>query len=148
MKFFAITINRKEIIDNLNTLNSAYNWLETFSTVYTLSRETNELNNNTHYHALVSAELENDNFIFSGVWLKELDNNLEILKYLNYIKKDGKFKIYKRHSVENDINEHWTLKALKLVLSYDNLKDLFTDNPDMIKYIYHIEKLYNIKERS
>lgn len=143
MKYYAITINRSELTKDLKTIKSVENYLRDFCDVYVISVERNELNDNIHYHGLVKASENNDNFMLeSSIWKKQLDNKIDILKYINYIKKEGNFKVYQLTELELEQGITWQEKAIQLVEKHDNIRDILTESPEMLKYINHIEKLF------
>lgn len=138
----AITINNKELVKELKSIDFVYNFLSSMGDVYIIAVERNDLNKNTHYHALIDGDIT---FIekFNNIWSKVIETDIEVLKYIDYIKKDGTFKVYKKLDIESN-NDHWTSVILNLVLKYDSLNQLFHENPRMIKYITYIERLYKI----
>lgn len=150
--YYAITINTIEFINeyNLKSINHVKDFIdkniEADKTVYTISVERNELNQNIHYHILVSSTDEINKWNKVYWWIKEIDSDIEIIRYNNYIKKDGLYKVYHQLSLHNNLinNDTWYNQALELIPKYKSLKELFKENPHLIKQIHKVEKLWNI----
>lgn len=150
--YYAITINTIEFINeyNLKSINSVYDFIEknieSEKTIYTISVERNELNQNIHYHILVSSTEEINKWHKVYWWVKEIDSDIEIVRYNNYIKKDGLYKVYHQLSLQNSLinNDTWYNQALELIPKYKSLKDLLQEHPHLIKQIHKVEKLWNI----
>lgn len=150
--YYAITINTIEFINeyNLKSINRVKDFIEknvnADKKIYTISVERNELNQNIHYHILVSSTDKINKWNKVYWWIKEIDSDIEIVRYNNYIKKDGLYKVYLPLDLEQDIlnKDTWYNQALELIPNYKSLKDLFKDNPHLIKQIHKVEKLWNI----
>lgn len=150
--YYAITINTIEFINeyNLKSINRVKDFIEknieSDKTIYTISVERNELNQNIHYHILVSSTDEINKWNKVYWWIKEIDSDIEIIRYNNYIKKDGLYKVYYQLNLQNSLinNDTWYNQALELIPKYKSLKDLFKDNPHLIKQIHKVEKLWCI----
>lgn len=150
--YYAITINTIDVINdyNLKSINSVYDFInkniDFEKEIYTISVERNELNQNIHYHILVSSVADINQWNKVYWWVKEIDTDIEIIRYNNYIKKDGLYKVYHQLSLENSLinNDTWYNQALELIPKYKSLKDLFKAHPHLIKQIHKVEKLWYI----
>jgi len=151
-KYYAITINTINVINeyNLKSINSVKDFIEknvdADKTIYTISVERNKLNQNIHYHILVSSTDEINKWNKVYWWLKEIDSDIEVVRYNNYIKKDGLYKVYNQLSLHNNLinNDTWYNQALELIPKYKSLKELLQEHPHLIKQIHKVEKLWNI----
>lgn len=145
-KYYALTINNSDLVKSFKTIDLVYEFIKDFCDVNVIAVERNELNFNIHYHLLVSNLKSDKNVLFNSgyIWYKELETDLEITKYYHYILKDGRYKIYNFLPKELNIttNETWYEKALRLCNQYNSLAELFNDNPDMIKKITQVSKLF------
>lgn len=154
--YYAVTINNLQLTEKLKTIDIVQDFIKNILkdyeiTFYCISRESNEINNNTHYHLLISSNtsLTINDESKAPIWFKEIINEIEISKYLEYIKKDGKYKLYEMLPFEQK-NVTWYEKALWASQKYDSLKELFEENKDLIKHINQVVKLWeinNIRER-
>lgn len=150
--YYAITINTIEFINeyNLNSINKVKDFIiknvDADKKIYTISRERNKLNENTHYHILVSSTEEINKWNKVYWWIKQIDTDLEVIRYNNYIKKDGLYKAYHPLTLQHNLvnNDTWYNQALELIPKYDSLKELLQDHPHLIKQIHKVEKLWNI----
>ncbi len=150
--YYAITINTIEVINeyNLKSINKVKDFItnniDAEKQIYTISVERNELNQNIHYHILVSSTEDINKWHKVYWWVKEIDSDIEIIRYNNYIKKDGLYKVYHQLNLENSLinNDTWYNQALELIPKYNSLKDLFKEHPHLIKQIHKVEKLWNI----
>ena len=150
--YYAITINTIDIINeyNLKSINRVKDFIEknvdADKTIYTISVERNELNLNIHYHILVSSVDDINKWNKVYWWIKEIDSDIEIIRYNNYIKKDGLYKVYHQLNLENSLinNDSWYNQALELIPKYNSLKELFKEHPHLIKQFHKVEKLWNI----
>jgi hypothetical protein len=150
--YYAITINTIEFINeyNLKSINSVKDFItkniDADKTIYTISVERNDLNQNIHYHILVSSTDDINKWNKVYWWIKEIDSDIEIIRYNNYIKKDGLYKVYNQLSLHNNLinNDTWYNQALELIPKYKSLKQLLQEHPHLIKQIHKVEKLWNI----
>ena len=150
--YYAITINTIDIINeyNLKSINKVKDFIEknidADKKIYTISVESNDLNQNIHYHILVSSTDEINKWNKVYWWIKEIDSDIEIVRYNNYIKKDGLYKVYQQLSLQNSLinNDTWYNQALELIPKYKSLKQLLQERPHLIKQIHKVEKLWNI----
>lgn len=147
-KFYALTINNSELVESLKSIELVYNFIKDYCEVNIIAVERNELNFNTHYHLLVSDLRVDDNILFNSgyIWHKELVSDFDIIKYYHYILKDGRYKTYNLlpKTLNIETNESWYNKALRLCYEYNSLAKLFNDNPDMIKKISQVSKLFDL----
>lgn len=142
MVYYAVTINRLEQVENLKTIDQVYYLLLTeYEGVNIISAERNQLNENIHYHALCYNELSASP---KEHYSKIIDNELELEKYYNYVKKDGRFKVFK--ALQFDLSDKWYLQALECVKSdrYNHFDELISDNPHFIPKINTVSKLWEI----
>ena len=150
--YYAITINTIDIINeyNLKSINKVKDFIEknidADKKIYTISVERNDLNQNIHYHILVSSTDEINKWNKVYWWIKQIDTDLEVIRYNNYIKKDGLYKAYHPLTLQHNLlnNDTWYNQALELIPKYKSLKDLFNEHPHLIKQIHKVEKLWNI----
>ncbi len=150
--YYAITINTIDIINecNLKSINNVKDFItnniDSDKKIYTISVERNELNQNIHYHILVSSTENINKWHKVYWWVKEIDSDIEIIRYNNYIKKDGLYKVYHQLDLENSLinNDTWYNQVLELIPKYNSLKGLFIEHPHLIKQIHKVEKLWNI----
>ncbi len=150
--YYAITINTIEVINeyNLKSINKVKDFItnniDADKKIYTISVERNELNQNIHYHILVSSTEDINKWHKVYWWVKEIDSDIEIIRYNNYIKKDGLYKAYHPLTLQHNLvnNDSWYNQALELIPKYNSLKDLFKEHPHLIKQIHKVEKLWNI----
>jgi hypothetical protein len=150
--YYAITINTIDFINecNLKSINSVYDFInkniDADKKIYTISVERNDLNQNIHYHILVSSTDEINKWNKVYWWIKEIDSDIEIIRYNNYIKKDGLYKAYHSLTLQHNLlnNDSWYNQALELIPKYKSLKQLLQEHPHLIKQIHKVEKLWNI----
>ncbi len=144
MNYYAITINNKELTERFRSIRQVY---EHFSlmpiTVNIVSVERNEINENIHYHLLISADYPIESVDSKYIWWKELATDTDILKYQEYIKKDGNYKIYNAISLETQEDNTLYTKMLKDCQKYYRFSDLLVDNPHYIKHIHKIKLLWD-----
>lgn len=145
MKHYAITINNKSLTSEFNSIDKVYRYfsLLPIETVI-IAVERNELNQNIHYHILVKSDVPIQSVNETAIWWKELETELDVIKYYNYCKKDGKYKIYKELGIKTDTQDTIYTEILMLVKTYDCLKTLINENPNMIKYLPKVERLFKI----
>lgn len=152
-RYYAITINNSDLIFEfkLTSIDSVRdfiirNFADIDKKIYTISVERNELNQNIHYHILLSSLGDINDWHRAFWWCKHIDTDIEIIRYNNYIKKDGLYKVYIPLELEQEITnkDTWYNQALLLIPKYETLKDLFTENPQLIKQIHKVEKLWYI----
>jgi len=145
MNYYAITINNEKIVEKYKTIRQVY---EKFAlmpiTVYVIAREKNELNYNIHYHLLVGANVPVTHIDNEFVWWKELETDIDVLKYQEYIKKDGNYKIYNALALDNQVDDTKYHNMLKACQSYNRFSDLIKDNPQYIKYINKLKLLWDV----
>ncbi|MEM0173685.1 MAG: hypothetical protein QXI16_04170 [Sulfolobaceae archaeon] len=143
---YAITINNLEVVGTLKTIDSVHELLHRFGTISIIAVERNELNHNIHYHVLLFSDIEYDTiftvFKSYGMWLKLIDNDFEILKYYDYCKKDGNYKLY--HSLDKSLSNSKNVELLELIERYESLYALFKDNPHLINKVHIIKALWGI----
>lgn len=142
-KTYAVTINNVDVVKRLKSMDKVKDYLALYSdVVYLISVERNEFNNNTHYHILLDGSYLDGLPIKTDFWYKEIQSDFEILKYIDYIKKGGQYKVYNLHEAELS-SPHWTTEVMQLVLKYDKISDLLKDNPKMLRHIHYIEKAFS-----
>ena len=150
MYYYAVTINNQKLVNKFRTIDSVYKHFQYMPiTINVIAVERNELNSNIHYHLLISAEVP---ITFSVdnefIWQKELLTELDIVKYQEYIKKDGKYKIY--HAIPLAINSGTTKydNMLRDCYSYNNFLEMIKDNPQYIRDIHRLEALWKLVKRN
>ena len=146
MNYYAITINNQELTKRYNSIALVYQEYSKMPiTVYCIAVERNDINQNIHYHLLIGSEFpitHNDTYY---TWWTLIENDVEVIKYYNYIKKDGNYKIYNNLPIKNDENENDIYsEMLTACKTYNSLKDLINDNPEFIKYLHKLTLLWNI----
>lgn len=146
MNYYAITINNKELTSNFSSIDKVYNHFRMLpiGEVIIIAVERNELNENIHYHILYKSDVPIQTINQINIWWKEISTELEVLKYFNYCKKGGNYKIYSELGISKDIENTIYAELLELVKTYDSLKTLINENPNMIKYLAKLERLYKI----
>lgn len=146
MKYYAITINNNNLTSEFKSIQKVYQYFSLLPTTETIiiAVERNELNENIHYHILVKSDVPIQSINETYIWWKELETDLDIIKYYNYCKKDGNYKIYKELGLETDTQDTIYTEILMLVKTYDSLKTLINENPNMIKYLPKVERLFRI----
>ncbi len=146
MNYYAVTINNKELTKKYKSIDSVYKELRRWpiGEVIIIAVERNEINQNIHYHILYKSEVPITSINDTYIWWQELETELEVIKYFNYCKKDGKYKIYNELGIKQDTQNTIYTELLELVKTYDSLKTLINENPNMIKYLGKLERLYKI----
>lgn len=146
MNYYAITINNKELTNSFNSIDKVYDYFRMLPVgkVIIIAVERNELNKNIHYHILYKSDVPIQSIDEINIWWKEIKTELEVIKYYNYCKKDGRYKIYNVLGIKNDTENTIYTELLELVKTYDCLKTLINENPNMIKYLTKLVKLYKI----
>lgn len=144
MNYYAITINNSKLINKYRRIEQVYQHFQQMPiTVYIIAVERNEINENIHYHLLIGAEMPITSIDDEFVWWKELQTDIEVMKYASYIKKDGKYKIYNALALdnENDTKYHQMLNACQ---TYNKFSDMILDNPNFIKHIHQLRMLWHV----
>lgn len=145
MNYYAITINNKELTEKYNSIKQVY---EHFSkmpiTVNIIAVERNELNKNIHYHLLISADFPIQHIDNEFIWWKELETDIDVIKYREYIKKDGNYKVYNSITLENQKDDTKYHQMLKACQSYNRFSEMIKDNPQFIKDIHKIKLLWDV----
>lgn len=146
MNYYAITINNKELTEKYKSIRQVYEQFALMPiTVNIIAVERNELNENIHYHLLITAEVPITHFDNQYIWWKELSTDVDVLKYQEYIKKDGKYKLYNTISLDSNIQDNsFYNKMLKDCQSYNRFSDLIKDNPQYIKDLHKIKLLWEV----
>lgn len=145
-KYYAITINNKKLTDNLSSINKVYNYLNELNIkTIIISVERNQLNENEHYHILSYnvPQYILDNVKIVGFWIKELELDIEVLKYYEYVKKDGRFKQYEVLNIESEQTNIYKIAITKFSEGME-LREFFLLFPESAKNIYQIKELFSI----
>lgn len=142
--YYAVTINNLEVVSGMSKIDDVYDYFMKHYdyTIYTISVERNEINNNTHYHLLIGSEIEVKSFDVYNIhcWSDLLKESHDVTQYDLYIKKDGKYKIFNPHGFEN--KKSWYDLALELCISKMPLREMFQKYPHLIKHINKIRVLH------
>lgn len=145
INYYAITINNKKLMEDLTSINKAYDFLSPLGMVYIIAAERNDLNYNTHYHALISNDKSPDEMLQiatdNQIWAGNIIEEVELQKYYSYCKKDGKYKLYNKFNVSDTLTNS---QIIELVRSYSSLQMLFIDYPELINKVSMIKQLWNI----
>lgn len=146
MNYYAITINNKELTEKYKSIRQVYEQFALMPiTVNVIAVERNELNQNIHYHLLINAEVPVKHLDNEYIWWKELATDVDVLKYQEYIKKEGNYKIYNTISLDSDIHDNSVYeKMLKACQSYNRFSELIKDNPQYIKDLHKIKLLWDV----
>lgn len=143
---YAITINNLEVVATLKTIDNVYELLNSFGTISIIAVERNELNQNIHYHILLFSDIDYDIILTIckdyRMWVGLLNTDIEILKYYEYCKKDGNYKLY--YSLDKGLSSSKNTELLELIERYESLYALFKDNPHLINKVHIIKTLWGI----
>lgn len=153
--YYAITINNKELTKELKSIDKVYNFINNIfrfyenTTINIISCERNDLNENIHYHLLLTSinDIDVNDTILSNVniWVKKILTTDEVILYYDYVKKDGTYKVY---TVPDFIikNEKYYNRAFLYWQSNDgsNVDDYLLKYPEDIKYFRNLDRLYNV----
>lgn len=146
MNYYAITINNRELTNKYKSIRQVY---EQFSkmpiTVNIIAVERNFANENIHYHLLIGAEVPVTHIDNQFIWWKELSTDVDVLKYQEYIKKDGHYKVYNTIELDSNIQDNTIYERMLIACqSYDRFSDLIKDNPQFIKELHKIKLLWDV----
>lgn len=146
MNYYAITINNQELTQKYNSIRKVYEAYANMPiTIYCIAVERNELNVNIHYHLLVGSEFPITHLDNQYTWWKHIENDVEVIKYFNYIKKGGNYKIYNNLEINNnDVENNIYYDMLTACKTYNTLADLIEANPQFIKHINKLTVLWTI----
>lgn len=146
MNYYAITINNQDLTQKYNSITKVYQEYSKMPiTVYCIAVERNEINVNTHYHLLIGLEFPITHLDNQYTWWKQIDNDVEVLKYFNYIKKGGNYKIYNNLEINNNVVENTIYNEMLIACkTFNNITDLITANPHFIKHIHKLTLLWSI----
>ena len=146
MNYYAITINNKELTDKYSSIRQVYEQFALMPiTVNIIAVERNELNQNIHYHLLISAEVPVTHIDNQFIWWDELVTDIDVLRYQEYIKKDGNYKVYNTISIDSNIKEKSYYEVMLIACqSYNRFSDLIKDNPQFIKDLHKLKLLWDV----
>ncbi|MEM0173885.1 MAG: hypothetical protein QXI16_05200 [Sulfolobaceae archaeon] len=145
MNYYAITVNNKELTEKFKSIKQLYEHFSVMPvTVYTISCERNELNQNIHYHMLIGSKVPVECVESHYIWWKELQSDLDVMKYHDYIKKDGNYKVYNTITLDNQQDDTKYHQMLRAVQSYNKFGDMIRDNPHFIKDIHKLRLLWEV----
>lgn len=146
MNYYAITINNKELTDKYKSIRKVYEQFALMPiTVNIIAVERNELNQNIHYHLLITAEVPITHIDNQFIWWDELVTDIDVLRYQEYIKKDGNYKVYNTISIDSNIKEKSYYEVMLIACqSYNRFSDLIKDNPQFIKDLHKLKLLWDV----
>lgn len=147
-KYTAITIGPHIAeANNLKKLDDVYDFLETYGVISNVvSRETDNLTGRSHFHVLSEfVDLENKASLYEKTGIVYIEQVQDVAFYDNYVRKEGKFKVYNDFSFSRDFSKKLTFEDLVNDIIVNNLRDLraiVSKYPGLsVKYYHNIKRI-------
>lgn len=143
--YYALTVNNLELTEKYKSIDSLYEYLKCFcKDINYIAVERNELNENIHYHILCEDYVDLPDICNIYIWNKTIEVADELQKYINYLKKDGHYKVYKIPPFIFE-ESRWYERAYSLICSKESLLEVFEADLSLMKYYNQISRMWDLK---
>lgn len=147
-KYTAITVGPHIAeANNLKRLDDVYTFLEAHGVVCNVvSRETDDLTGRSHFHVLAEfVDTEQKNSLYENTKIVYIEQVQDVVYYDNYVRKEGKFKVYNGFEFPKDFSKKLTFEDLvNDIMANDlrSLKAIISKYPSIaVKYYHNIKRI-------